>query len=105
MITLDKLIKKLREDRGWSQQALADAARISQTTVGNIEAGIRGAKGTVPSSLPKIAKALGMSTDDLLEQAGLSEPTGLRLVTGGSPARVPPAKKDEAALLSDYRQL
>ncbi len=45
--------------KNWSQATLATAAGLSQSTIGNIEAGIRDARG----SLPVIAKALGISHD------------------------------------------
>lgn len=42
--------------RGWGQQRLADEAKVAQSTVGNIIAGIREGK----ESLPLLAEALGV---------------------------------------------
>ena len=47
---------KARTDKDLSQQALANLSGVSQSTIGNIEAGIRKARG----SLPQIAEALGV---------------------------------------------
>lgn len=47
---------KARTDKDLSQQALANLAGVSQSTIGNIEAGLRKSRG----SLPQIAEALGV---------------------------------------------
>ncbi|MEU5407804.1 helix-turn-helix domain-containing protein [Nocardia asteroides] len=52
---LGRTIRKIREDRGWSQSTLADAAGMTQSAVARFEAG-----GTVPSLpvLERLARAL-----------------------------------------------
>ncbi|MFD5176185.1 multiprotein-bridging factor 1 family protein [Nocardia sp. NPDC058379] len=52
---LGRTIRGMREDRGWSQSALADAAGMTQSAVARFEAG-----GTVPSLpvLERLARAL-----------------------------------------------
>ena len=57
METIAFRLKKAREWKGWKQSQLAIAADVSTGTIGNIEAGIRQAKG----SIPQIADALGVS--------------------------------------------
>ncbi|MEV6215927.1 helix-turn-helix transcriptional regulator [Nocardia sp. NPDC051833] len=52
---LGRTIRGMRESRGWSQSALADAAGMTQSAVARFEAG-----GTVPSLpvLERLARAL-----------------------------------------------
>lgn len=68
--TADRL-KYAREMRGWTQARLAVAADVSQGTVGNIESGARQSRG----SLPRLAKALGVSHDWLADGVGDMHPT------------------------------
>jgi len=65
---LDKIIKNLRENIGWSQQQLADKAKVSSATIGKIE------KGGKPSlkTLTKLLKALCLNIDDLLSDPKLT---------------------------------
>jgi transcriptional regulator with XRE-family HTH domain len=64
-------LKRLREECGWSQSDLAEAAGVSLYTLQGWEQGRRVPLATV---LPKLARALGVSADELL---GL-EPPGPR---------------------------
>ncbi len=66
MKTIAERLRHARDEKGWSQAHLASAAGVSQSTIGNIEAGIRQARG----SLPQIAKALGVSHDWLADDDG-----------------------------------
>lgn len=53
-------IRKLREDKGWTQEKLAQEAGLTWATVSRVE------RGEVTPSLPTaqaIAKALGVSVD------------------------------------------
>jgi len=59
--------------RHLTQDQLAVLADVSQSTVGNIESGTRQGK----ASLIKIAKALRVSQDWLIDGVGDIEPTGL----------------------------
>lgn len=68
--TLADVIKERRDALGWSQADLARKAGVSQSTIGNIEAGTRGHLGRPPPSLPQIARALSATTDELLRAAG-----------------------------------
>ncbi len=60
---IGKRIRMCREDRAWSQEALAEAVGISVTYVGMIE---RGEKVPRLETFVKIATALGVSADPLL---------------------------------------
>jgi ribosome-binding protein aMBF1 (putative translation factor) len=53
---LGRTVRALREERGWSQSRLAEAAEMTQSAVARFEAG-----GTVPTLpvLERLAKALG----------------------------------------------
>lgn len=61
---LAKVIKKMREERGLSQEKLARLADVSNNTIVNIEAG-KNPNPTV-STLKKIAEALNISAGKLL---------------------------------------
>lgn len=49
-------LKEAREEKHWTQAKLATLAKVSQATVGNIEAGLRMGLG----SLPRLADVLGV---------------------------------------------
>lgn len=69
MVNMTNIAQRLiqaREWKGWTQNQLASAADLSQSTIGNIESGTRQGRG----SLPKIAKALGISHDWLADGEG-----------------------------------
>jgi transcriptional regulator with XRE-family HTH domain len=59
-------LAKLRRSKGFSQRGLAEEAGVSPSSVYEIEAGRRKAN---PSTLRKIAGALGVEVVDLLEEA------------------------------------
>ena len=54
-------VKLAREERGWSQAQLAEAAGTSQQTVDRIERGVTGSS----KALPEIQKVLGIARYDL----------------------------------------
>ena len=56
-------IRKIREDRGLSQEKLAALADLHRAYIGQIE---RGEKNIGLKNLEKIAKALGVKIKDLL---------------------------------------
>jgi len=58
-------LKKLREDKGLSQEKLARLSDVANNTIVKIEAG----KNQNPTldTLEKIAKALDVSVDDLIQ--------------------------------------
>jgi transcriptional regulator with XRE-family HTH domain len=61
---LAKKIKALRLERGWSQQRLADRARISQQGVSKIERG----EVYETRKIARIAAAFGLTVDELIGQ-------------------------------------
>ena len=61
---LGKNVRRLREAKGWSQEAFADEAGIHRTYVSDIE---RGARNPTIAVLEKLAKPLGVSAGILLD--------------------------------------
>lgn len=61
-VEFGKHLRKLRLEKGWTQEELADKAGMHFTYIGQIERGIRN-----PSlvNLEKLAKALGISSGKL----------------------------------------
>jgi DNA-binding XRE family transcriptional regulator len=58
-------LRELRRSRGLSQRALAELAGLSVGTVYRLENGLRGA---YPSSVSRLASALGVSTQELVRE-------------------------------------
>jgi transcriptional regulator with XRE-family HTH domain len=63
--TIAKNIKKLRNQRGLSQDKLSKLADISHNTIIKIESG--GIQSPTIDTVQKIAKALGVLLDDLMK--------------------------------------
>ena len=57
-------MKRLRKERGWSQEALADAAGLDRTYISGIERVVRNPTLTV---LDRISKALNCGVGDLAD--------------------------------------
>jgi transcriptional regulator with XRE-family HTH domain len=57
-------VRRLRQAKGWSQEAYADHAEIHRTYVSDIERGVRNPSATV---IEKLAKPLGVSPGRLLD--------------------------------------
>lgn len=69
-----RVVKQVREEQGWTQEALADQASLNRSYIGEIERGT-----AVPSisTVAKLAKALGISASDLVarcEARGNNQP-------------------------------
>ena len=64
-MTLGINIKKIRLERNLKQSELADMAKISRVAIGNYERGTREPTATI---LNKIATALGVTINDLVEK-------------------------------------
>ncbi len=60
--SLGSRIRRLRQQKGWSQEALADEAGVDRSYMSGIERGVRNVS---VLSLAKIAKALGVSLSTL----------------------------------------
>jgi len=58
-------IRRLRQAKGWRQQDLASKAGVTQAFVSQLEAGLKKNPGVV--SLLRIAKALGVTIEDLVK--------------------------------------
>ncbi len=57
-------MKRLRKERGWSQEALADEAGLDRTYISGIERKVKNPTVTV---LERVAKALSCSLGSLLD--------------------------------------
>ena len=64
MSSINKNLRKLRGVKGLSQEKLARLADVANNTIIKIEAGKN--KNPTLETLRKIAKALGVSVDDLI---------------------------------------
>ena len=64
---LGSRVRHLREDKGWTQEVLADRAGLDRTYIAGIEAGLRN-----PSvkALARVAKGLGLSMSDVVAGVG-----------------------------------
>jgi transcriptional regulator with XRE-family HTH domain len=61
---LGKRIRKLRSQRGWSQEEFADICALNRSYMGRIE---RGELNLTLDSLQKVGKGLGLSVSALLK--------------------------------------
>jgi transcriptional regulator with XRE-family HTH domain len=59
------VIKKLREERGWSQAKLAKEAAVTDAYIAMLETGVR--KNPSLPVLKRLARALGVPVTELLE--------------------------------------
>ena len=62
-ISFGRIVKNLREERGISQEILADRADLNRSYVGEVE---RGTAMPSLSTITKLARALNVSAADLL---------------------------------------
>lgn len=58
-------VRALRDERGWSQEVLAEKAAIHRTYVGGLERGLRN---VALVNIAKIAEAFGLSLSDLFAE-------------------------------------
>ncbi len=63
--TLARNLRKLRAERGWSQEELAERCRLHRTYIGAIE---RGERNVTLNTLQSIANAVGLSSADLISE-------------------------------------
>jgi len=68
MISLGSIIRKLREEKGFSQRQLASLSGVSNTEISRIESSER--KQPSQETLSKLAKCLSISYEELLVAAG-----------------------------------
>jgi transcriptional regulator with XRE-family HTH domain len=85
MMALAKRIRDQRYAKGWGPDELAERARISRTALYQIECG----KTETPraATLNRIAEALGLPIDALLEGASPISRSGTAMRDGREPAR------------------
>jgi transcriptional regulator with XRE-family HTH domain len=69
------MIKRLREERGWTQENLAARADVTQGYIAHLEAGTR--QRISLEVADRLARALGVGVVDLLQRAS-SKPTRAR---------------------------
>ena len=76
-MTIGERVKKIREKKGWTQEFLADEAKISKSYLSEVEN-----DKTVPGSqtLLQIANALGATVDYLLQGSSEQEDMGQKAV-------------------------
>jgi transcriptional regulator with XRE-family HTH domain len=60
-------LRRKREERGLSQEALADLAGLHRTYVGSVE---RGERNISIDNIERLGRALGVEPADLLRKAG-----------------------------------
>ncbi len=61
---LGKNVRRLREEKGWSQEVYAEEAGIHRTYVSDIE---RGARNPTVAVVEKLARPLGVKAGSLLD--------------------------------------
>lgn len=64
MVRYGNQIKKLRKEKGWTQDELGKRAGVNQRTISQIELN----KGTSLATLTLLAEALGTNLADLLKE-------------------------------------
>lgn len=62
LVDFGRRVRELRQERGWSQEVLAEKAGIHRTYVGGIERGLRN---VALVNLSRVAKAFGLSLSEL----------------------------------------
>ncbi len=60
-----KVLRKVRNEKGWSQEELAERAKVHRTYIGMLE---RGEKNITLLNLRKISKALGVNASELVKK-------------------------------------
>lgn len=89
--TMGQKLQRLRKAVGLSQSQLAKAAGVPVGTLRNWEQDIRS---PLLTTAGRIAKALGVSLDDLIEDSGQERPRSARKAT---PATLPAANLETTA--------
>ena len=62
--TVARNLRKLRTDKGWSQEELAFRAKVDRSYISQLETGVYSASVTM---LGKLSKALGVEASELLK--------------------------------------
>jgi len=67
LLSLGSRIRQLREEKGWTQETLAEHANVDRSYIAGIEAGLRN-----PSfkAISKIVRGFGLTLSDFFETIG-----------------------------------
>lgn len=65
---LGQRVRKLREANGWTQMELAERTGLSNQSISMIELGKRGAKNPPLSTIQILARAFGITVDELVAE-------------------------------------
>lgn len=65
LVQFGRRVRALRDERGWSQEVLAEKAGIHRTYVGGIERGLRN---IALVNIARIAKAFGLTLSQLFAE-------------------------------------
>src|SRR5918995_5686778 len=87
-------LKLVREDQGWSQRTLAARSGVGQNTISQLE---RGERKAMPSTVRKLADALGVDPPVLMAESRINRPIESTFHTGGTQAfwsKPPPKELD-----------
>jgi transcriptional regulator with XRE-family HTH domain len=86
-------LKPVREDRGWSQRALAAKSGVAQNTITQLE---RGERKAMPSTIHKLAEALGVDPPVLMAESQINRPIEITIPPGRAEAwsKLPPKELD-----------
>lgn len=85
-------VRRIRKERGFSQEELADRARLHRTYVGGVE---RGERNISLENILALAEALNTSAGDLF--AGIKSASRLQTESEPDRAKVPPTVHRGAA--------
>ena len=97
--TVGQLVRRLREQRGWTSYELAERSGLNRSIVSKLERDLRSPS---PETLAKLADALEVGVEDSYAAAGFAPPKGLptfRPYLRAKYGHIPDVKLSE---LSDY---
>lgn len=100
------IIRKLRRERGWNQDDLAERSGISRTTVAKYETGLK--KRPSAETIGKFAKALGVSASVLMGEEEAPDPSVVSdedvkfALFGGDAARITDEQFEEVKRFAKY---
>jgi transcriptional regulator with XRE-family HTH domain len=86
-------LKLVREDQGWSQRTLAARSGVAPNTISQLE---RGERKAMPSTVRKLADALGVDPPVLMAESRINRPIEIAIPPGRAEAwsKLPPKELD-----------
>lgn len=102
-MTVGELIKKLRDQKGFSQRQLALYSGVSNTEISKIESGER--KNPNPEILKKIASALNIDYTVFFKAAGYLEPDIPSNSNKDAATKIAAALQDSPELLDFWKEI